>query len=302
MAPLAFRPSFPVFVLLPLGASAWTFLWRNESTTSSVEDGQSAQNCTQVWHQEDEGFSWDPEGPWCIKLYSDAICAHSNGISCEGYLWRQVASQNISAFSVYPMPPASVTAFGFASSSSTPTPTPTPTTTSTDSGTDNTPTAEPVSSKDGGLSHGAIAGIVVGAVAALALLCAAFFFLGRRTARKIAAAAAAAAAKASDAPRSDSSAVPASSNTNPSSPPSENLSSSPTLRGSAPMPRIAELPKPATVVEREDHGQPPNGTAVIELPGPIPGGELSNSREVQEMAGTCQIQELEGGETRKCGQ
>ncbi|KAL4913309.1 hypothetical protein BDW62DRAFT_192781 [Aspergillus aurantiobrunneus] len=282
-------------LVLP-GTSAWTLVWRNETTRSEVEDGQSAQNCTQIWHQEDEQFSWDPEGPWCLKFYSDPTCEHSNGITCEGYLWRQSASQNISGFSVYPMPPASVTAFGFASTSATPTLTATPT--PTDSGAEETPISEPISGNDTGLSSGAIAGIVVGVCVSVAFLCAVLFYLGRRAGRKAAAAAAAA-------PASDSS-PPAQTNTTtgPSSPPSENPSSSPTMV--APGPMVAELPK-TPAVETEympppvTYIQPPNGLRMMELPGQDGGAELSNTRQVQEMANTRQIQELEGHAMEKSG-
>ncbi|RDW78852.1 uncharacterized protein DSM5745_05704 [Aspergillus mulundensis] len=289
---------WPTYLASPLvfpRASAWTLLWRNETTRSSVEDGQSAQNCTPIWHQKNEEFSWDPEGPWCLKFYSDNTCEDSNGITCEGYKWKQPASQNISAFSVYPMPPASVTAFGFASSTAVPSTTATTTPSSTNTGAEEAEVTEELSSDGSSLSGGAIAGIVVGVVVAVAFLCAACFYLGRRTGRK--AATAAAAATANIAPRSDSPPpAPLDANTNPSSPPSEDASSSPTL--AVPGQTIAELPKPP-MVEIEyvppsgDH-QPPNGTRMIELPGPNPEVELSNTRQVQEMGVTRQIQELEG--------
>ncbi|KAL4966197.1 uncharacterized protein BDV14DRAFT_171713 [Aspergillus stella-maris] len=272
---------------------AWTFLWRNETTNAHIENGQSAQNCTQAWHQEGEQFSWDPEGTWCLKLYSDAKCEHTNGIACEPYLWRKDASQNISAFLVYPMPPSSITAFGLdsiTSATSTPTPSPTTasTTTPTDASAEETPTGQADSNDDGGLSGGAIAGIVVGAVAAVAILCVAFFFLGLRNRKKAAAAAAAAA-----------SAESGDSNTgnNPSSLHSENPSSNATLFDTGPM--VAELPKSSFVQthyvsEQANHIQPPNGRRMMELPGNEPGHELSNSAQVQEMLGTTQVQELEG--------
>ncbi|KAL4800889.1 hypothetical protein BDV19DRAFT_352291 [Aspergillus venezuelensis] len=270
---------------------AWTFLWRNETTNSHIENGQSAQNCTQAWHQEGEQFSWDPEGTWCLKLYSDTNCEHTNGIACEPYLWRKDASQNISAFLVYPMPPSSITAFGLDSTTSaTPTLTPTPTTASTttpsDAVAEETPTSEADLSNDIELSGGAIAGIVVGAVAAVAILCVAFFFLGLRNRKKSAAAAAAA-------DSSDSNTR----STEPSSPHSENPSSNATLFDTGPM--VAELPKPPFVEmqyvpEQATHTQPPNGVRMMELPGNEPGHELSNSAQVQEMLGTTQVQELEG--------
>ncbi|KAL4754348.1 hypothetical protein BDW72DRAFT_166706 [Aspergillus terricola var. indicus] len=302
---LTFWLRYLASLLLVPRVVAWTLVWRNGTTPSSVEDGQSAQNCTQIWHEENREFSWDPEGPWCLKFYSDPICEFSNGITCEGYLWKKQATQNISAFSVYPMPPSSVTAFGFASSSTAiPTTTTTTTPMPTDANAEETPVVEAVSHGNGKLSAGAIAGIAVGASIAVALLCAAFFYLGRRSRRK--AAAAAAAAAATSLPRSDSpSTAPlnTSSSTNPSSPPSDDLSSSPTLAAAGTM--IAELPKPPMVeiqhVPPPDYIQPPNGTRMIELPGQTPEVELSNTHQVQEMSVSRQIQELEGHSIEKRG-
>ncbi|KAL4980291.1 hypothetical protein BDW66DRAFT_147721 [Aspergillus desertorum] len=284
-----FGPAYLASFLLLPRALAWTLIWRNETTPSSVEDGQSSQNCTQIWHEKNEEFSWDPEGPWCLKFYSDPTCENSNGITCEGYLWKQPASQNISAFSVFPMPPSSVTAFGFASSSAIPTPTTTTTPVATDADAEETPVAEAVSRDSNKLSAGAIAGIAVGAAVVVALLCAVFFYLGRRSRRK-AATAAAATAFTSAAPLNTGS------STNPSFPPSTDVSSSPTVAVSGST--IAELPKPPMgefqhVPPPADDVQPPNGTRMIELPGQAPGIELSNSRQVQELGVTRQIQELE---------
>ncbi|KAL4761356.1 uncharacterized protein BDW70DRAFT_51059 [Aspergillus foveolatus] len=299
---LTFWPRYLASLLLVPRAVAWTLLWRNETTPSSVEDGQSAQNCTQIWHEEGRQFSWDPEGPWCLKFYSDPSCDYSNGISCEGRLWKQQATQNISAFSVYPMPDSSVTAFGFASSTAIPTTTTTATSTPTDTNAEQTPVAETASGGSSKLSAGAIAGIAVGAAVAVALLCAVFFYLGRRSRRK---AAAAAAVAATSLPKSDSpSAAPlnTSSSTNPSSPPSDDVSSSATLAASG---TIAELPKPPMVeiqhVSPPDYIQPLNGTRIIELPGQTPEVELSNTQQVQEMSVSRQIQELEGHGTEKRG-
>ncbi|KAL4947448.1 hypothetical protein BDW69DRAFT_190188 [Aspergillus filifer] len=284
-----------IITLFSPQALAWTFLWRNETTNAHIENGQSAQNCTQAWHQEGKQFSWDPEGTWCLKLYSDAKCEHTNGIACEPYLWRKDASQNISAFLVYSMPPSSITAFGLdTTTSATPAPTPTPTpttaspTTPTDAGAEETPTSEGDSNDDGELSGGAIAGIVVGGVAAVAILCVAFFFLGLRNRKKAAVAAAASAAESGDSNNRS---------TDPSSPHSENPSSNATLFDTGPM--AVELPKPPFVEtqyvpQQANHTQPPNGVRMMELPGNEPRHELSNSAQVQEMVGTTQVQELEG--------
>ncbi|KAL4928776.1 uncharacterized protein BDV17DRAFT_263560 [Aspergillus undulatus] len=287
MAPFAtFWSACLVLALVLPQTSAWTFLWRNETTNARVENGDSARNCTQAWHEAGKQFSWDPEGAWCIKLFSDAVCENSNGIACEPYLWRKDASQNISAFLVYPMPPSSITAFGLDSTSAIPTATPASTTTPTNTDVEQTPTTEPDSSNDSSLSGGAIAGIVIGAVGAVAILCVAFFVLGLRARKKAAAAAA----------------TEAGTSTDPSSPPSEHPSSNATLFDTGLM--VAELPKPATVEtqyvpDQVTHNQPPNGVRMMELPGHDPGAELSNTTQLQEMVGTHAVQELEGDTMEK---
>jgi hypothetical protein len=296
------------------GITAWTLVWRNETTSAEVIDGQDEQDCTQIWHEEGEEFSFDPEGPFCVKFYHDAQCDRSNGIDCSGRMWKQDASQNISAFIVSSMPPESMTAAGFTSDTPTPTPTPTSTTTTTTTQTSSpTPTAdaaeEDASSDDNDLSGGAIAGIVIGVLIAVALLCAAFFYLGRRTGKKAAAAAAAAAAagrtnstSTQQPPPTDPS-PPSPSNTHTTmtqNPPPAPSSTSPST--SVPIytpPDMAELPKPPVFEtippysQPQGYTQPPNGVRMVELPGQESGAELSSSRQVQEM-GNRQIQELEG--------
>ncbi|KAL2796567.1 hypothetical protein BJX66DRAFT_133136 [Aspergillus keveii] len=296
------------------GITAWTLVWRNETTSAEVIDGQDEQDCTQIWHEEGEEFSFDPEGPFCVKFYHDAQCDRSNGIDCSGRMWKQDASQNISAFIVSSMPPASMTAAGFTSDTPTPTPTPTSTTTTTQTSSP-TPTAdaaeEDASSGDNDFSGGAIAGIVIGVLIAVALLCAASFYLGRRTGKKAATAAGAAAAAAAaggttststSQPPTDPS-PPSRSNTHTTMtqiPPPAPSSTSPST--SVPIytpPDMAELPKPPVFEtippysQPQGYTQPPNGVRMVELPGQESGAELSSSRQVQEM-GNRQIQELEG--------
>ncbi|KAL2817683.1 hypothetical protein BDW59DRAFT_152484 [Aspergillus cavernicola] len=301
-----FWSAYLALVLVLPWASAWTVLWRNETISAEVIDGQSEQNCTQIWHQEGEQFSFDPEGPWCLKFYRDPNCESSNGISCDGRFWRQVASQNLSAFNVYAMPPASRTSFGFVSTSATPTADSSTTTTETLTPTapsaDETPAAEASSGEDDSeLSGGAIAGIAIGVVVAVAFLCAACFYLGRRSGRKAAAAARAAPLSNPSPPDQPNT------STNSTSPPSPPPSTTPTVNG--PLPVVAELPKPPMVETPLSiyspapitYIQPPNGVRMVELQGQNAGVELSNTRQIQELQNSRQVQELEGQGVVKSG-
>ncbi|KAF7595697.1 hypothetical protein BBP40_005141 [Aspergillus hancockii] len=169
-------------------ANAWTLVYRNE-TGSWIEAQDGAKNCTRIYHEEGKEFSFDPEGKWCLRFWNNPDCTVQVGITCEGRKWKQFASRNLSAFNVYAMPPSSVSAYFPASSSTTSasstsssSSTMATSTTATAAATSATETAQSGHSDDSGssLGGGAIAGIVIGAVAGVAILAALFFFWGRR--------------------------------------------------------------------------------------------------------------------------
>ncbi|EAW12894.1 uncharacterized protein ACLA_013290 [Aspergillus clavatus NRRL 1] len=274
-------------------STAWTLTWRNSTKGATVVHETGSQNCTQIWHQKGQQFSWDPEGEWCLHFYKDVACTTVGGWSCDGRIWRKDASRDLPAYDVYAMPPDSVSvnfpSTSTTSSSTTSSAVTTTTTTSSSSRTttttpaSTTATATPISpattetpkSTNTALSGGAIAGIVVGAVAAIAILAALFFCLGRRNRR---------AKRADDpAPASASASAPATTQLLlPGSP--LGLGSAPAYTYPADKMELAETEIPHA------HGRRPYpGSRFVELAGDGPGAELSNSRQVQELDGSSDI-------------
>ncbi|PYI02841.1 hypothetical protein BO78DRAFT_422140 [Aspergillus sclerotiicarbonarius CBS 121057] len=86
----------------------WTLTYRNNSTTNATIIHQTApQPCTPIHHQKGYEFSFDPEGSWCLDFWDEATCETRIGWSCDGLVWRKVASRDIGGFDVYGMPGAS---------------------------------------------------------------------------------------------------------------------------------------------------------------------------------------------------
>ncbi|KAL4894717.1 hypothetical protein BDV59DRAFT_200529 [Aspergillus ambiguus] len=249
--------------------NAWTLVWRND-TGASIEHQETPVNCTPIYHEEGKQFSWDPEGAWCMNFWSESTCENRIGYSCDGVVWKKAASRDLSAFDVYPMPIESRQVYGFPSTSAVPTPTASTLTVTQPAETSATQTSEADTDSGNSLSGGAIAGIVVGAVAGLALLAALFFFLGKRKPKN----------DASDIPSSQPPPAPAAgasisrTGTNASYPTPQTAPTQPAafpIEHKSPM---AETPvaqsiyssvppysPPATVY------QPPSATRVVELPG-----------------------------------
>lgn len=297
MAPLSSR-IFPVAIgalaLTPL-TSAWTLTWRNSTAGATIINENKAENCTRIWHQKGLPFAWDPEGKWCMHFYKDAACTQIAGYACDGKVWRQDASRDLPAFDVFPMPPESVSVIFPSTSSTATTPTSTAVTTtasqspsaasaaaSTAPTTSPTPSPSPASSSST-LSGGAIAGIVIGAIAAVGLIAALFFFFGRRNRKP--------AQPAEPDPRSTTPPTPQF----PPGSPLGLVSTNDTAAVPAPayiVPNKRELAE-AEMSQAYAHGyghpRAYAGAKFVELPGNGAEAELSNSRQVHEMDGTSDI-------------
>ncbi|KNG83562.1 hypothetical protein ANOM_009541 [Aspergillus nomiae NRRL 13137] len=248
------------------GANAWTLTWRND-TGAQIVDGDSIRNCTRIYHEKGQEFAFNPEGEWCLKFWEEPTCQTQIGKTCEGRRWQQIASRNISAFNVYVMPPADISANGMATSTSSTSST-TTTTSSASTSAVATETTQPGGDEppSSSLSGGAIAGIVIGAVAGVAILAALFFFWGRRK---------------------RNAAAPAPTDTTPAPGPEQ------------PLPEAVDPPKPAMsetqtqVSSVSPYGYPVAGGQTVELPGEKVGAELSNSRQLVEM-GSTPLAEMDG--------
>ncbi|KAF7155519.1 hypothetical protein CNMCM6106_004665 [Aspergillus hiratsukae] len=299
MAPLSSRILIGALALTPL-TSAWTLVWRNSTAGATIINENEPQNCTRIWHQEGEPFSWDPEGKWCMHFYKDTACTQIVGYACDGKVWRKDASRDLSAFDVYPMPPESVsviypstsksttTSASKTSTSTAVTTTAAQTQSATSAAASTTPTETPSSSSSSTLTGGAIAGIVIGAIAAVAALAALFFFVGRRN-RK---------------PASPPDTKPDATATSPQSPqfppgsPLGLVSTNDTAPPPAPAPAYI-VPHKQELAETEmskaqasyPHGYPRAyaSSKYVELPGNGGEAELSNTRQVHEMDGTSDV-------------
>ncbi|KAE8154466.1 hypothetical protein BDV25DRAFT_109609 [Aspergillus avenaceus] len=246
---------------------AWSITWRNETGARVEHEDTGAQNCTRIYHLKGEEFSFDPEGQWCLNFWDEPECENRVGWSCDGKIWRKLASRNISAFDVYAMPPVSVSAYGLASTSTSTSSSTVATTSSTSPATATAHTTEPAQSEnDSGsgssLSGGAIAGIVVGVVAGVAILAVGFFFWGKRRRSKPASTAGA----ATDVP-----------------PPGPAVHPNIPEAMAAQKPTMSEMQTPVSPYYH------PAGGKTVELPGDRADAELSASRQLQELEGDSSV-------------
>jgi hypothetical protein len=167
------------FACLP-SASAWIFSWHNPDGKLLAVQDDVAQDCKSMDNPKGNVFDWTPqEGHWCIFLYTNTDCKEpSDGHTCKTYPWSDhVSGQHILSFKVKNYTSDIESSSISASESATDTkssPTPTvviPTTTDAIDAASSSSVTSASSSADKKrtISGGAIAGIVIGVLAAVAI-------------------------------------------------------------------------------------------------------------------------------------
>ncbi|KAJ5577992.1 uncharacterized protein N7459_006956 [Penicillium hispanicum] len=171
-----------IFFFLP-HVNAWTFLYTNTTDNATILHEKGTLGCTRVDLAGGKEFSWDPESSsFCISIYYDDSCTSRGGISCP--TWKKNASTHFGSIEISTDDEAStasvsiVTLAPISTSTATSSTASTPTTTTTSTTADSPATAK--SSSRPSLSGGAIAGIVIGAIAGVLIIAALCFFLSRR--------------------------------------------------------------------------------------------------------------------------
>ncbi|KAM5469627.1 hypothetical protein MauCBS54593_004181 [Microsporum audouinii] len=183
--------AFIFIAFLPSLTHGWTWWWTDAHGNTHIDNGTNNRQCTKMELPKGKQYHWDPEGSmYCVSLFSDDHCGDRNGWSCPPWGPRY-QGQDVSLSYLVNMNGEDISS----SSSSEPTATETSvdpsnmssaestsfmTSASTTSSSTNTSTPQ---IDAGRLSEGAIAGIVVGAialVASVALLCFISYKMGQR--------------------------------------------------------------------------------------------------------------------------
>ncbi|OQE16506.1 hypothetical protein PENFLA_c027G08644 [Penicillium flavigenum] len=198
-------PLLLYFTCLP-SVSAWIFSWHEPDGKLLTVQNDVGQDCKLMNNPEGNVFDWTPqEGYWCLFLYGNTHCEEpSEGYTCKTYPWPDhVSSADLLSFTVknntsaFESSTSSISASPSATNSDTSTsvspsstdtnssPTPTVVTTPTADATDAASSSPATSASsrtadNSTISGGAIAGIVVGVLAAVAIAGLIFFLVRRR--------------------------------------------------------------------------------------------------------------------------
>ncbi|KAJ5098977.1 hypothetical protein N7532_005978 [Penicillium argentinense] len=193
MRPSSFL-SLPLYLACLPSVSAWVFSWHNPTGKLLTVQGDKRQDCQVMDNPTGNVYDWNPqEGHWCIFLYTNSDCEEpSAGYTCKPWPWvDHPSSQHLQSFKVV-NDTSSYASSASASASATDanaSPTSTTATTPTSdasassaaaSASASASSASDTSDKEATPSGGAIAGIVVGVVAAVAIAGILIFFLWRR--------------------------------------------------------------------------------------------------------------------------
>lgn len=165
-------------------ASAWIYSWHSPNDTLLSFQDDKPLSCKSMDNPKKNVFNWEPQdGHWCMFVYSNPDCEEpSVGRTCKDYEWaNHPSSQHILSFKVnnntaaFSSTAAAAESTTEATSSSSAT---AATTTSPTSSASVTATNGPGSSgSKSSPSGGAIAGIVIGVLAAVAIAGLLIFFL-----------------------------------------------------------------------------------------------------------------------------
>lgn len=181
------------FLLLPLSlayipsATAWVFSWTNSSGGYLTDHGDAVQSCKAIDNPKGNIFDWDAKGGnFCIYLYNNGNCSDpSAGYTCKAWPWsNHVAGSYIHSYEVVLNNTDTTSSTSSVSSTSTTSTSTTSSSTQTSATAAATNTTSPTTSKSSSLSGGAIAGIIVGVLAAVAIAGILFFFLCWRPRKK----------------------------------------------------------------------------------------------------------------------
>ncbi|KAJ5145892.1 uncharacterized protein N7515_000456 [Penicillium bovifimosum] len=189
------------FTCLP-SVSAWIFSWHNPDGKLLAVQNEGPQDCRKIDNPKGNVFDWSPiEGHWCIFLYTNSDCKEpSAGHTCKTYPWSDHASgQHILSFQVKKYTSGIEDSISDspsttdANTSSAPTATTPATTDASDAASSSSvtrvssiPSASSVTSASASadekhtISGGAIAGIVIGVLAAVAIAGIVVFLIWRR--------------------------------------------------------------------------------------------------------------------------
>ncbi|KAJ5807344.1 hypothetical protein N7447_010800 [Penicillium robsamsonii] len=192
-------PLYALF-LIPL-ANAWTFRTTNATGATEIARGEEERQCTNATIGKGKLFTWDPEGSdLCVSIYRDIECDSRAGYACA--TWRKNASEQFLAFDILPESEIEAkhrtsTALMSTSTSSTSSKPTSSSSSAAAASASATPTESRAASADNSnsgssspaLSGGAIAGIVIGAIAGVAIIVAFVFIFMRKKNKKNAAAA-----------------------------------------------------------------------------------------------------------------
>lgn len=191
---------FVLLASMAAAANAWTFVFTDTHNSSHVKTGYNTTSCAKMDMERGGYYNWDPEDrDFCINMFPDEHCNpdNRNGYSCPIWPKRHLEQKFVGSWLVNhekdaldpisstTTPSSSETSSAAHASDPTVTVTSKPEKTSAEATESAVPSEDDDDDGDGGssLSGGAIAGVVVGVLAGVAIM-AVFGFLAIRRRRQ----------------------------------------------------------------------------------------------------------------------